>query len=551
MATRRSAQPPPQLDRRPEARAFQIDELLPRVREGKIRIPPFQRGLRWEDSDRLDLFDSIYRGYPVGTLLFWQREAPAARLSLGKLSLDAPARSDALWVVDGQQRITTLAETLLGHPVSGARAIHFDLGGVKFVYTKVPGEADAEGREETEAERPSPRLPLAVVLDSAQLLEWLFAHPALDPAQRALVLDVGKRIREYQMPCYIVETRDEQVLRTIFHRTNRSGRPLEAHEVFDALFGALSQHQPSDLRHVAQRASEMGFGPLPEGDVLNALLAVKGLPLDRDFTDALDRDEVPGALRATEAALRETIVFLRRDAGFAHVELLPYTLPVVVLSKFFHEFPAPRDRSRLLLRRWLWRGALGARLTGATVGMRQHLACIRKDDEEGSVQRLLALAGTAPAEDVTLLHSFHFARARSKLQCCALASLGPRDLVTGELLDLPALLSAPGEEKVPTVLRGKLAEDDRASGLANRILHPRLPMRGLIQAITATSDARTLASHAISTEAQAALRDGDAARFLALREAALQKTVERYFQRQGEWSADDSPSLASMIVSED
>jgi hypothetical protein len=226
-------------------------------------------------------------------------------------------------------------------------------------------------------------------------------------------------------------------------------------------------------------------------------------------------------------------------------------VPVVVLSKFFHEFPAPRDRSRLLLRRWLWRGALGARLTGATVGMRQHLACIRKDDEEGSVQRLLALAGTAPAEDVTLLHSFHFARARSKLQCCALASLGPRDLVTGELLDLPALLSAPGEEKVPTVLRGRLAEDDRASGLANRILHPRLPTRGLIQAITATSDARTLASHAISTEAQAALRDGDAARFLALREAALQKTVERYFQRQGEWSADDSPSLASMIVSED
>lgn len=138
----------------------------------------------------------------------------------------------------------------------------------------------------------------------------------------------------------------------------------------------------------------MGFGPLPEGDVLNALLAVKGLPLDRDFTDALDRDEVPAALRATEASLRETIVLLRRDAGFAHVELLPYTLPIVVLSKFFHEFPTPRDRSRLLLRRWLWRGALGARLTGATVGMRQHLACIRKGDEEGSVcfEETLALA---------------------------------------------------------------------------------------------------------------------------------------------------------------
>ncbi|WP_437505151.1 DUF262 domain-containing protein [Sorangium sp. So ce1099] len=550
MATPRDAEPPPQLERRPEVRVFEIDELLSRVREGNIRIPSFRRGLRWDDSDRLDFFDSIYHGYPIGTLLFWQRQAPAARLSLGKLNLDAPARSDALWVVDGQQRITTLAETLLGHPTSGERVIHFDLGGVKFIYTKTREEVEMKAREGAEADDP-PTLPLDVVLDSTQLLKWLFAHPKLGPAQRALALDVGKRLREYQLPCYIVETSDAQVLRTIFHRTNLSGRPLEEPEVFDALLGSLSEHQPSDLRHVAQRVSEMGFGPLPDGDVLKALLAVKGLPLDRDFTDALRRDEVPEALRSTEAALRETIVFLRRDAGFAHLELLPYTLPIVVLSKFFHEFPAPRERSRLLLRRWLWRGVLGARLTGATVGMRQHLACIRKDDEEGSVQRLLALAGTSPAEDIQHLHSFHFATARSKLQCCALASLRPRDLVSGETLDLPALLSARGEEKVPTVLRGKLAEDDRASGLANRILHPRLPMRNLIEAITATSDARVLASHAISSEARAALRDGNAARFLALREAALHQTVERYFQRQGEWSADDSPSLASMIVSED
>ncbi|WP_437876063.1 DUF262 domain-containing protein [Sorangium sp. So ce513] len=194
MATTRPAEPPPQLDRRPEAKAFQIDELLPRVREGKIRIPRFQRGLKWEDSDRLDFFDSIYRGYPVGTLLFWQRQAPAARLSLGKLNLDAPARSDALWVVDGQQRITTLAEALLVPPASGERAIYFDLAGVKFVYAKVHEESSANGREEAEIDR-VPRLPLAVVLDSTQLLEWLFAHPKLDPAQRALALDVGKRIR--------------------------------------------------------------------------------------------------------------------------------------------------------------------------------------------------------------------------------------------------------------------------------------------------------------------------------------------------------------------
>ncbi|MGK3969665.1 hypothetical protein WMF38_33265 [Sorangium sp. So ce118] len=40
------------------------------------------------------------------------------------------------------------------------------------------------------------------------------------------------------MPCYIVETSDDRALRTVFHRTNVSGRPLEEPEVFDALLGA-------------------------------------------------------------------------------------------------------------------------------------------------------------------------------------------------------------------------------------------------------------------------------------------------------------------------
>lgn len=539
MVARRTAEPPPQLERRPEAKAFQIDELLHRVRDGKVRVPPFQRGLKWEDKDRLALFDSIYRGYPIGTLLFWQRGAPPGRLSLGKLSLDAPARSDALWVVDGQQRIITLAETLLGQPGPGARAVHFDLETEAFVYAS--READETSK-----------LPLSVVLDSAALLEWLFAHPSIGSSSRALALEVGKRIREYQVPSYIVEAKEDQVLRTIFHRTNRAGRRLEEEDVFHALFGALSPDQPSDLRQLAQRSCELEFGALAERDVLNALLAVRGIPLDRDFAEELPRDEVPAALQATDDALRETIVFLRRDAGIPHVELLPYALPIVVLSKFFHVFPIPLERSRLLLRRWLWRGALSGRLTGATIGMRQHLACIddKNNDEEGSVQRLLDLAGNKPPDDVLRFDSFHFNTARSKLQCCALASLGPRHLITGQQFDLTALLSTSTDEKVTTILRGKLAGDDRAKGLANRVLHPRISSPALVKAISMSNDEGALASHAICRDAQGALRNRDITRFLALREQALRDIVDEYFRRQAEWGADDSPSIESMIVRE-
>ena len=91
-----------------DAARYKIEELLALVREGKVRVPRFQRPLRWTGKDVERLFDSIYKGYPVGTLLFWVREAEAEHVRLGPVTIDAPAQQEANWVVDGQQRLTSL-----------------------------------------------------------------------------------------------------------------------------------------------------------------------------------------------------------------------------------------------------------------------------------------------------------------------------------------------------------------------------------------------------------------------------------------------------------
>lgn len=533
---------PPQLDRRPSAQAFQIDNLLVKVTVGAVRIPHFQRGLKWDNTDRIALFDSIYRGYPIGTLLLWKRIAPAARIVLGKLTLDAPAQ-DALFVVDGQQRLTTLAEILLRVPLPDERAMYFDLATSAFEYLK--GEPEALTDE-------APKVPLWVVLDSNKLVEWLFEHPKLEKEHRNQAVNLGKRIREYQVPAYVVETDDENVLRTIFHRTNSAGKRLESSDVFNALFGSVAPGHPSNLEQLAHGLVDLGFGRVQERDILNALLAIHGLPLDRPFAGALKQDEAPDAIRRADIALRATIVFLRGHAGIAHVDLLPYALPLVVLSKFFDRFPTPRARSLLLLRRWLWRGSLAGRLTGATVGMRQHLMCIMDGKEEESVQGLLALSGTAPAEEVDNLDRFAFQTARSKLQCCALATLKPRNLESGEPLSLEEVLSAADDdERIPALIPLTRTTEQLARGLPNRILHPRWPPRRLRDAIAATTDAAALASHAISPAAQAALREDRFGDFLHLRGASLREVVTSCFARQAEWGADSTPSLASMIIDEE
>lgn len=87
------------LERRPEARPFTVERLLLDVRDGKIRVPEFQRPLRWRSSHVLAFFDSIYRGFPVGTLLFSKGGAGAATLQLGPVREVAPGR----WDVRGQR----------------------------------------------------------------------------------------------------------------------------------------------------------------------------------------------------------------------------------------------------------------------------------------------------------------------------------------------------------------------------------------------------------------------------------------------------------------
>jgi Protein of unknown function DUF262 len=116
---------PAALLERPTAEARSVSELATAAVKGALRMPPFQRAYRWNERDARDLFDSIWRGFPIGSLLLWERPAPAAAVQFGSLQIDAPSTDQALWVVDGQQRLTALVATLVEHPSaeSGVRAL--------------------------------------------------------------------------------------------------------------------------------------------------------------------------------------------------------------------------------------------------------------------------------------------------------------------------------------------------------------------------------------------------------------------------------------------
>ncbi|MBS0250829.1 MAG: DUF262 domain-containing protein, partial [Proteobacteria bacterium] len=87
-----------------------IPELIQQVTYGNIRIPSFQRGFVW-DADRVaHLMDSIYKGFPFGSLLFWRtKTALQIEKQLGPYSLpDQDPDFPIDYILDGQQRATSI-----------------------------------------------------------------------------------------------------------------------------------------------------------------------------------------------------------------------------------------------------------------------------------------------------------------------------------------------------------------------------------------------------------------------------------------------------------
>lgn len=91
-----------------------ILSLIEDIDLGKIGLPELQRPFVWPNVNVRDLFDSLYRGYPAGFLLFWKTGADEGLKKIGTGQKQLVAE---LAIVDGQQRLTSLYAVIKGAEV--------------------------------------------------------------------------------------------------------------------------------------------------------------------------------------------------------------------------------------------------------------------------------------------------------------------------------------------------------------------------------------------------------------------------------------------------
>jgi uncharacterized protein with ParB-like and HNH nuclease domain len=91
---------------------YDLSGLLHYLDIGDIGLPDIQRPFVWSNTKVRDLFDSMYRGFPVGYFLFWENVSPVGVKHIG---LDGKQHATpARLIVDGQQRLTSLYAVFRG-----------------------------------------------------------------------------------------------------------------------------------------------------------------------------------------------------------------------------------------------------------------------------------------------------------------------------------------------------------------------------------------------------------------------------------------------------
>lgn len=93
---------------------YNLNTLIQNIDLGTIGLPDIQRPFVWKDTKVRDLFDSLYRGYPVGYFLFWENANIEGVKGIGT---DKKQKYPSLLIVDGQQRLTSLYAILKGQEV--------------------------------------------------------------------------------------------------------------------------------------------------------------------------------------------------------------------------------------------------------------------------------------------------------------------------------------------------------------------------------------------------------------------------------------------------
>lgn len=343
-----------------------VEALISDVKTGEIGIPEIQRDYVWRRTQIARLLDSMYRGFPTGQILLWDTSlAVEMRTLRADLAPNKKPDFRPKIVLDGQQRLTSLARVLNPDSAKSERILFNVLSGVFEPYSP-RNAADPRWIDATEVLTGQ-----ASELDILERLEDQAVVGHGDRAGRNAINERLKRlsaIRSYKFPIEIVKEDDLEIVTEIFIRANSGGTRLrEAELALARLAWKLPGTVVNGFEALQDICVERGFD-IDTRFLMRALIVVT--TRQSRFRDlkafwARPAGDIERGWQRTAAGLRSTLDFVEGNVGVPGSNLLPSQFTLFPLIAVFADRDHVTGEEEKSLRLWFLRANAFSRYVGS------------------------------------------------------------------------------------------------------------------------------------------------------------------------------------------
>lgn len=353
----------------PKPEIFRIEELVIRVRQGDVKLPKFQRPFIWNRKDVLKLWDSIYNGYPIGSMLLWlTKERLASEKRIGDLDIALrPDEYPTNYLLDGQQRLSTLCGALFwnGQDKESMWNISFDLQEEKFVFPK----------DELRFEN----FPLNKLIETSDFISQCKTFESRPEGKQYYekATSLLNSVKDYKIAAVTIGEMKINEVAPIFERINSTGRRLTIYDLMRAATWTGNFDLNDTVQSVRESLRAKAFDTIPETHILRNISASAGYETGKggkvktavdksginksDIESLRDKssDELQRAANECVLAYQLAVDFLTNELPISSQAYLPYGLQLTHLVEFFRLRPHPTTQQREKLARWVWKTSIG------------------------------------------------------------------------------------------------------------------------------------------------------------------------------------------------
>lgn len=393
-----------------------LNDVLKEIAEGKTQLPDFQRDWVWDDERIKGLLASIAVSYPIGAIMLLETGNPEVKFKPRAIQGAEQNGYPDFFILDGQQRLTTLFQTLYTNKVVKTkntkqkeikRWYYFDIKkalnnpfDIIEAIISVPENKKITrdfGREiivsyETEGlEFRHLVFPINKVLNSDDWYNDYQEYWDYDKEKMKLFQEfrktVIKRFEYYQLPVIkMFKHNPKDAVCQVFEKVNTGGVSLNVFELLTATFAADNFNLRKDWEKRKEQFMQYDvIKDLSSNELLQAISLYSTIKRRENArSKGISNENLPAVSCKRRDVLKISLEVYQEWADFATQSFieasklliknkifksrdLPYSTQLVPLSviigRLGHRAENEREKQKIL--RWYWNGVLGELYGGA------------------------------------------------------------------------------------------------------------------------------------------------------------------------------------------